>query len=122
LPLTRERLSYLFTVKRTRPWYDCYETLREEVTILRAKFHARWNEPDLQPSTILEFFRRDIVARAVFESNWQEGIQVDQGRTKELADIVFEDFDKRDDPHIDFARVLNHHRNQVLALRPKTRN
>jgi len=104
---------------RARPWYDSYETLREEVNVLREKFHSRCKELDLEPATILEFFRRDIVARAVFESNWQEGIQVDQGRTKELADIVFEDFDKRDDPHIDFARVLNHHRNQVLALRRK---
>src|SRR5712691_6220772 len=88
---------------RARPWYDSYDTLRKEVDLLRDKFHDRCKQLKQEPRLILNAFSRDIIARAVFESNWQEGIEVDRGRTKELADIVFEDFDQLDIPHIDFA-------------------
>jgi fido (protein-threonine AMPylation protein) len=104
---------------RGRPWYDSYDTLRKEVDLLRDKFHDRCKQLKQEPRLILSAFSRDIIARAVFESNWQEGIEVDRGRTKELADIVFEDFDQFDDPHLDFARILNHHRKQVIALKRK---
>jgi hypothetical protein len=106
-------------MSRTRPWYDSYELLREEVNLLRKTFHERCKQLKQKPRVILNAFSRDIISRAVFESNWQEGIEVERGRTKELADIVFEDFDHLDIPHLDFAGILNHHRSQVIALRRK---
>jgi fido (protein-threonine AMPylation protein) len=102
---------------RARPWYESYDTLRKEVDLVRDKFHDRCKQLKQEPKAILNAFSRDIIARAVFESNWQEGIEVDRGRTKELADIVFEDFDQLDAPHLDFARILNHHRKQVIELK-----
>lgn len=104
---------------RARPWYESYDILRKEVDLLRDKFHDRCRQLKQEPGMILNAFSRDIIARAVFESNWQEGIHVDRGRTKELADIVFEDFDQFDNPHLDFARILNHHRKQVIELKRK---
>ena len=104
---------------RAKPWYESYDTLRKEVQLLRDRFHDRCSQLKQEPRLILRAFSRDIIARAVFESNWQEGIEVDRGRTKELADIVFEDFERFDDPHLDFARILNHHRQQVIALKRK---
>jgi fido (protein-threonine AMPylation protein) len=107
------------SMARERPWYDSYDTLREDLRLLRDKFNDRCRQLKQEPRIILKAFSRDIIARAVFESNWQEGIEVDRGRTKELVDIVFEDFEQFDDPHLDFARILNHHRKQVIALKRK---
>src|SRR5438552_3617541 len=114
-----DRAPIVYSMSRTRPWYDRYEPLREEVDLLRKTFHERCKQLNQKPQVILDAFSRDIISRAVFESNWQEGIELDRGRTKELADIVFEDFDQLDIPHIDFAGILNHHRTQVIALRRK---
>jgi Uncharacterized conserved protein len=86
---------------------------------LRDRFRDRCEQLHQPPGLILHAFSREIIARAVHESNWQEGIDVDRGRTKELANIVFEDFEHLNDPQLDFARVLNHHKKQVIALRRK---
>jgi fido (protein-threonine AMPylation protein) len=114
----RERMLPM-NMTRAKPWYDSYDILREELNLLREKFYDRCMQLKQEPRMILNAFSRDVIARAVFESNWQEGIEVDRGRTKELADIVFEDFDQFDHPHLDFAQILNHHREQVVELRRK---
>lgn len=98
-------------------WYRSYPALQQELADLRASFDARCKELSRSPQAVLEQASRDIVARIVYESNWQEGIHLDQGRTKELAEIVFEDFDAISTPHVDFASVLNHHRKQVVRLK-----
>jgi fido (protein-threonine AMPylation protein) len=109
----------LVNMARQRPWYDSYASLRKDVELLRDRFRDRCKQLNQQPGLILHAFSREIIARAVHESNWQEGIDVDRGRTKELANIVFEDFEHLNDPQLDFARVLNHHKKQVIAMRRK---
>jgi len=104
---------------RAKPWYAAYGPLSEELEAIRQAFSDRCKELSKDPAEILSASSRDIIARVVFESNWQEGIQLDQGKTKELADLVFEDFDKLSTPHVDFAAVLNHHRKQVIRLKRK---
>ena len=104
---------------RTKLWYSSYGELRQKLDHLLDSFVKRCEQLSLKPGVVLQQASRDIIARVVFESNWQEGIHLDQGRTKELAEIVFEDFDRLPTPHIDFAAVLNHHRRQVLALKRK---
>jgi fido (protein-threonine AMPylation protein) len=106
-------------VSRPKLWYSSYSSLRQELNDLRDSFVRRCGELSLDPDTVLEQVSRDIIARIVFESNWQEGIHLDRGRTKELAQIVFEDFDSLPTPHVDFTSVLNYHRQQVLALKRK---
>jgi len=104
---------------RTKPWYDSYEILRSEVESLREEFRQICKRIGQNETVVLIGAARDIIARIVFESNWQEGIHVDRGRTKELADVVFEDFGELGEPRLDFASVLNQHRKQVLALKRK---
>ena len=58
---------------------------------------------------------QDIVARAVYESNWQEGILVDRGKTKELALHVFAEIDRISGPHLDIDRLVEAHKRHVVA-------
>jgi fido (protein-threonine AMPylation protein) len=60
---------------------------------------------------------RDITSRLVHESNWQEGIYLDRGRTRELLDEVFEEAPPLTGPRLDFAELLKRHRRHVYQLK-----
>jgi len=57
------------------------------------------------------------IARAVHESNWQEGIYLDEGRTRELTEIAFNDLNAFKGPHLDMDGVITAHRIKVIELR-----
>ena len=102
-----------------KPWFANYASLREQVEDRRHAFEARCTELQLAPASVLAEFSRDILARAVHESNWQEGLELDKGRTRELAEAAFDDYEDIAGPHLDLSRILRSHRNAVVGLKTR---
>ncbi|MBN1435743.1 MAG: Fic family protein [Sedimentisphaerales bacterium] len=104
---------------RHQPWYTKYSALTDRVGELKCQFISRCNELGVGPSVVSGEVWHDIAARAVHESNWQEGIFVDRGKTKELALYVFGELDKISGPHLDIDKLIEHHKRYVVALKRK---
>jgi Fic family protein len=101
------------------PWYRRYEEFRTRVAEKKQKFDERCKSLGASPGTVTAEIDRDINARIVRESNWQEGMELDQNRTRELADEVFASFAPKDDLELDAERILREHRDIVVKLRTK---
>src|SRR5258708_6500241 len=99
------------------PWYDRYEEYRARVEELKEHFERRCRELGAAPNQVLQEVWRDIIARIVHESNWQEALYLDIGRTKELADAVFEEPLTIQGPHLDMSAIVNAHKERVLQLK-----
>lgn len=102
---------------RNIPWYRRYTELQNEVTSLKEEFKSRCLHLGVDPNKVFEETRKEIIARIVHESNWQEGLYLDQGRTKELADAVFEETSGIEGPHIDINSIVETHRNRVIKFK-----
>jgi hypothetical protein len=102
-----------------QPWYSQYSDLTDRVHELKCQFTARCKGIGVNPSIVSGEVWTDIAARAVHESNWQEGIFVDRGKTKELALHVFEELDKISGPHLDIDRIVEHHKRHLVTLKRK---
>lgn len=98
-------------------WYKEYERRREEVLDSKQTFVSRCQALDVHPNQVFAEIRRDIIARIVHESNWQEGLYLEVGRTQELADAVFEDLSDVTGPHIDMDGIVEAHRERVLKFK-----
>ncbi len=108
----------MVATSRTRtPWYKRYADLRREVDSLKQEYIDRCKHLNADPNEVLAEVRKEIIVRAVHESNWQEGVHLSMGRTRELADAVFEQMDSIRGPHLDMAQLLDIHRRDVLALK-----
>ncbi len=101
------------------PWYRKYNELHEEVLCLKEDFTERCLSLGVDPNKVFVETRREIISRIVHESNWQEGLYLDQGRTQELADIVFEELSGIEGPHIDINPIVEAHRDRVLKFKRK---
>ncbi len=101
------------------PWYLKYDELHKEILDLKDEFRDRCLYLSVDPNKVFEEVRREIIARIVHESNWQEGLYLDQGRTQELADVVFEELAGIEGPHIDMNGIVEAHRNRVLKFKRK---
>src|ERR1039458_4813150 len=100
-------------------WYRNYETLRAKVLELKENFGSKCQSLALEPKQIEAEIRRELISRAVHESNWQEGIELDGGRTKELANYAFDDIENVEGPHLDMNKILKFHRDVVIKLKRK---
>ena len=83
-----------------------YEDLRGRVGRLKSQFTGQCELLGIDPNRAVAEIWKDIVIRAVHESNWQEGIAVERGRTREVAMHVFDDLDGIVGPHLDFSTIL----------------
>lgn len=101
------------------PWYRKYNELHEEVLGLKEDFTERCLGLGVDPNKVFEETRREIISRIVHESNWQEGLYLDQGRTQELTDVVFEKLSGIEGPHIDINPIVEAHRDRVLEFKRK---
>lgn len=99
------------------PWYRRYDEIRSDVVRLRTHFRAECKRLEQNPDAVLAEFGRDLIARIVHESNWQEGIYVERGRTRELSDFVFDQLDRIEGPHLDMEHILEVHRESVVSLK-----
>ena len=98
-------------------WHNNYSSLRTQVEELRRRFLQRCAELAVDPNIVLGEFSREILVRAVHESNWQEGIELDAGRTQKLASAAFDDMEDVVGPHLDMNKVLRFHRDTVIRLK-----
>jgi fido (protein-threonine AMPylation protein) len=99
------------------PWYRQYADLSTQVRELKDRFIERCKTLRVCPNHVLNEIWKEVVIRAVQESNWQEGIYVEPGRTQELALHVFDDLTGVSGPHLDFGRILENHKRRVVALK-----
>lgn len=105
--------------ERAKPWYYDYPKYLAEVEKRRTTLAERCKELGVDARGIIFDFSKDLIARAVFESNWTEGIELSYGKTRELNEIVFADFHESKSPHLDTAKILNDHKKRVVALKRK---
>lgn len=98
-------------------WYKNYENLRKKAEELKKRFSQRCAELKIEEVRILNEFIKEILIRAVHESNWQEGIELNQGRTQELSNAAFDDLENIQGPHLDMNKILRFHRDTVLKLK-----
>lgn len=98
-------------------WYNNYDALRANVEDLRQRFLKRCGELAIDPNKVIGEFSREILIRAVHESNWQEGIELDAGRTQKLASVAFDEMEDVIGPHLDMNKVLRFHRDAVVQLK-----
>ncbi|MFA6134881.1 MAG: Fic family protein [Phycisphaerae bacterium] len=103
----------------SRPWYYDYEEKVAAVAEAKCGFRRRCTELELEPVAVMLGYTKEIVASAVHESNWQEGVEVSIGRTRELADVIFADFQTGLTPGLDLGWMLENHRKLVLTLKNK---
>lgn len=101
------------------PWYAQYSVLGSRVAHLKGQFHVRCTTLGVSLDLVYPDIWENIVIRAVHESNWQEGVYLERGKTRELALHVFEDLAGIVGPHLDLSRILDSHRRSVVALKRK---
>jgi hypothetical protein len=99
------------------PWYERYAEYNESVQSLRGRFLARCQHHGVLPQQVQTELWRDMVARIVHESTWQEDLYLDPVRTKELADAVFYDPMSISGPRLDVSGLVEAHRQRVIRLR-----
>jgi fido (protein-threonine AMPylation protein) len=99
------------------PWYTQYPQLRQRANEVKGQLEERCNALGLSSKTVFREFRDEFLVRAVQESNWQEGIYVEPGKTQELAEHVFDDVINIKGPHIDSDIILNHHKANVVSMK-----
>jgi len=116
---------YYFLTQKGRPkmpnipWYRKYDELQNQVLEAKKQFQDKCKTLGADPNKVFGEVRTDIIARIVHESNWQEGLFLNQGRTKELADAVFEALSAIEGPHIDMDWIVDGHKKQVVKLKRK---
>lgn len=94
-------------------WYRRYEQYKEEVDEQRDRFYAQCRQLGVEPSEVIEEIQVEIIARAVHESNWQEGIYLDLSRTTLLTDAVFKESINVKGPRLDMETILRDHATAV---------
>lgn len=99
------------------PWYQRYDELRQEVEDKKNEFETRCAFYSVDPKVVLREIWIEIIARAVHESNWQEGLYLDEMRTRELVDIVFNEPIGIQGPHLDIQRIVDAHRNTIIKFK-----
>lgn len=102
---------------RQRPWFARYDEFASQIADLKGEYEEACGRLDVDPSVVLEESMRALVARAVQESNWQEGLYLEAGRTRELLDEVFDDLEPLNGPHADYDRLLKSHLASVRSMK-----
>lgn len=100
-----------------KPWYSSYALLATEVADAKTAFHKRCNELGHAADRSVAEFHRDLVARTVRESNWQEGVELEIGRTRELAALAMDDLRFEDDARLDLEGIVDAHRQRIVQLK-----
>jgi fido (protein-threonine AMPylation protein) len=99
------------------PWYKRYTEHRESVYAAEALFKGRCQKLSVNPSTVMNDLWQEMVSRMVHESNWQEDLFLNLPRTRELAELAFNDPPLTIGPHLDFSGILSAHRSRVIKLK-----
>ena len=100
-------------MQRRSPWYTRYEDLRVEIEAAKAELRKEAGKYSYGSDVLVDFFR-DHLARMVHESNWQEGVYLDFGKTKELAGAIFCELGAGRGPRLDLNSLVETAREGVL--------
>lgn len=100
-------------------WYNSYDLLRAGLDEKIKKITSRCEELNVNPSTVFNEIRRENIARIVHESNWQEGLYLDEARTRELTEIAFDELSNITGPSVDTKGILERHRSRVIEMKRK---
>lgn len=104
-----------------KPWYQNFAQLSEEVVRLNQLYAYRARELGTSATELTREVDREIRARIVHESNWQEGIYVDPNRTRELTDAVFAN-ETTEVPALDINKFLAEQRSEVLLFKQQKKS
>lgn len=107
------------STKKTRksPWFQRYPELREELTEIKGRYIERCEALGVTYSELSPELWSEFISRAVHESNWQEGIRLEKGRTHELTDHAGELVSQMRGPHVDFGAILRAHLDHCRTLK-----
>ncbi|QSQ14863.1 Fic family protein [Myxococcus landrumensis] len=98
---------------KAKVWYRSLGEIQTEIEDLRIAFNNRCSELGRSSIEVRQDYYRDSIARIVHESNWQEGIELELGRTKALANEAFERIVFAGGPHLDVEAALGVHAQAV---------
>lgn len=99
-----------------QPWYLRYDEYREEVQQRKERFEERCASLGIDPQKVLREKSLELIARAVQESNWQEGLYLDEYHTRQLANAAFRELMKEQNLVLDMDRIIEEHRLQILDM------
>jgi Fic family protein len=99
-----------------------YENLRKRVDELKQRLIERCSQLDINEKQVFNEFFKEVLIRAVHESNWQEGIELNEGRTQELSNAAFDDLEEIQGPHLDMNKILRFHRDVVIKLKQEKKS
>ena len=66
-------------------WSKPLDELISDIERIQEMFSTRCKQLNVSEEEVREIHRQEIIARAVHESNWQEGMRLDEVRTNELT-------------------------------------
>lgn len=98
-------------------WYRNFDNFKIRISELDSALSERCDHLKISPEKVLEEFMREFVTRAVHESNWQEGLELEKGKTQKMANAAFDDCDEIAGPHLDMVKILSAHRRSVQKMK-----
>ena len=98
-------------------WYADYQSRRMAAEKKKQIYDERCKSLGVEPTTIKDEIKREIIARIVHESNWQEDLYLNLVRTKELSDAVFDDPISIVGPHLDLNSIVEGHKQRVIEMK-----
>jgi prophage maintenance system killer protein len=102
---------------RSKVWFKDYDAQKAALMEKRDRFEVRCRTLGTDADEVVKEIRRELISRAVYESNWQEGLRLDLGKTRALANFAFDELIESKSPHLDTKVIINRHRAAILKLR-----
>lgn len=100
------------------PWYQKYDHCKSLLLKKVEELNSRCQELGISSSAVFNEHRNELIARIAHESNWNEGIYLDYGHTKLLADIAISET-IIEGPHLDYRQIERSHRYTIANLKRK---
>lgn len=98
-------------------WYRRYDKYYEEVFLRKQAFETRCERLGIAPIQALNEIRGEMIVRAVRESNWLEGIQLDEFRTRELTIEAFMSKEETiKGPRLDVEKIVRQHQQEINEM------
>ncbi|MDH3889533.1 MAG: Fic family protein [candidate division Zixibacteria bacterium] len=97
-------------------WYKKYDELSVAVKERKSEYVARCKLLGADPNDVFKEVFQELVARAVKESNWQEGLRLSEGKTQAFATAAFQDQPDIRGLRLDTGRILATHRRNITRL------
>lgn len=104
---------------KSKAWYDRYDELVKIVGEKKALYESRCESLGVSPQIVTKEIWNELIARAVKESNWQEGLELELDRTRELAIAALDELGIITEPHLDFEKIIEFQKKVVIGYKKK---